>query len=59
MVSRIIEKINKYEGVEWVMMEEICDTFKAKNPTPPKGAMLPAKPGAILDNKELKLEIQQ
>ena len=53
--SRVIEAINKYEGVEWVKMEDICDTFKAKN-KPPKGAVLPAKPGAILENPNLELE---
>jgi len=39
-------------------MEQICDTFKSKN-EPPKGAMMPAKPGAILENRELKLELKQ
>lgn len=55
---RIIERINKYEGVEWVTMEEICDTFKAKN-KPPKGAVLPAKRGAIFENPDLELERQE
>lgn len=36
-------------------MEEICDYFKSKN-TPPKGAMMPAAPGAIYETADLKLE---
>ena len=46
------------EGVEWVTMENIADNFKSKN-TPPKGAFLPARPGAVLENKDLQLEKQQ
>ncbi|KAI1813868.1 polysaccharide deacetylase [Poronia punctata] len=41
MHERIIEHINKHEGVEWVTMGEICDYFKSKNPPPP-GAKMPA-----------------
>ena len=52
---RIIEYLNTKEGVEWVTMEQICDTFKSSS-EPPKGAMMPAKPGAILENPDLKLE---
>ncbi|KAL1586054.1 hypothetical protein WHR41_04860 [Cladosporium halotolerans] len=58
MLERHIENINKFEGVEWVTMEQICDTFKAKN-TPPKGALLPAEPGAILKDRNLKLKVQE
>ncbi|PNS21703.1 hypothetical protein CAC42_1557 [Sphaceloma murrayae] len=61
MVERMIEYINSQKDVEveWVTMEQICDTFKKNNPTPPAGSLLPAKPGAILQDKDLKLEVQQ
>lgn len=39
-------------------METICDTWKAKN-KPPKGALLPAEPGAILKDRDLKLKVQE
>ena len=57
-MDRVIEYINTKEGVEWVKMEDICDTFKANN-TPPKGAVLPAKHGAIVENPNLELEVMQ
>lgn len=47
MIERIIEHVNKHEGVQWMTMEQICDEFKSKNPYP-KGALLPAERGAIL-----------
>lgn len=54
-LGRIIEYINKHDGVEWVTMENICDDFKSKN-VAPQGALMPAKPGAILENPELQLQ---
>jgi len=33
-VIRLIEHINKHEGVEWVTMEQMCDEFKRKTPLP-------------------------
>lgn len=40
------------------MMEQICDDFKSKS-TPPKGAMMPAKAGAILENPNVQLELKE
>lgn len=48
--TRIIDHINKHEGVEWVMFEEMCDHFKSTN-TPAEGALMPAAVGAILEKK--------
>ena len=45
--KRLIEYISSKPGVKWVKMEDICDDFKSKF-KPLKGALLPAKPGAIL-----------
>jgi peptidoglycan/xylan/chitin deacetylase (PgdA/CDA1 family) len=44
MHERLIEHINKHEGVEWVTMAEICDEFKRNNPYP-ESAMRPSPPG--------------
>nr|RBR00859.1 hypothetical protein FVER53263_21109 [Fusarium verticillioides] len=41
MHERIIEHINKHEGIEWVTMGEMSDYFKSKNPAP-EGALMPA-----------------
>ena len=46
MHERLIEHINKHEGVEWVTMGEMVDDFKSKN-KPVDGAMLPEKPEEV------------
>jgi hypothetical protein len=46
-VRRIIDHINKHEGVEWVTFEQMSDDFKSKN-QPEEGAVLPAEKGAML-----------
>ena len=51
MFCRIIEHINKHEGVEWVTMGQMCDEFKSKN-KPPPGALMPAPAGEILKKQQ-------
>lgn len=46
MHERLIEHINKHEGVEWVTMIEMVEEFKKKN-QPKEGAMLPEKPEEV------------
>ena len=46
MHERLIEHINKHEGVEWVTMGEMVDYFKSKN-KPASGALLPAPAGSM------------
>jgi hypothetical protein len=47
MHERIIEHINKHEGVEWVTMGEMSDYFKSKNPVP-QGGKLPLSSDAVM-----------
>lgn len=51
--SRIIEHINKHEGVEWVTFEQMCDEFKSKN-KPAADAMLPKPREEVLERLGLK-----
>lgn len=48
--NRIIDHINKHEGVQWVTFEQMTDDFKSKN-TPEEGAVMPAEVGAMLRKK--------
>ena len=52
MHERLIEHINKHEGVEWVTMAEMVDDFKKKN-QPAKDAMLPASPAQVVKDKNI------
>lgn len=56
MHERLIEHINKHEGIEWVTMAEICDDFKRRNPYP-EGAMKPSPPGEAMKMKP-ELEVK-
>jgi hypothetical protein len=47
MHERLIEHINKHEGVEWVTMGQIVDEFKSKKKSA-EGDLMPAAKGAIL-----------
>ncbi|ATZ55341.1 hypothetical protein BCIN_11g06040 [Botrytis cinerea B05.10] len=47
MQQRIIDHINKHEGVEWVTFEQMSDDFKSKN-KPEPGAIMPAAAGEVL-----------
>lgn len=51
MHERLIEHINKHEGIEWVTMAEMVDNFKSKH-KPAPGALLPA-PAGSMGKKEL------
>lgn len=55
MHQRIIDHINKHEGVEWVTFETMCDDFKSKN-VPEVGAVMPAPPGEILKKQKAEAE---
>ena len=57
MVCRIIEYINKHEGVEWVTFEQVCDDFKSKN-NAPENALMPASAGEILERQKAGLPPQ-
>jgi hypothetical protein len=52
MHERLIEHINKHEGVEWVTMAEMVDDFKKKN-QPGEGAMMPLSSEQVLKDKGL------
>lgn len=52
MHERLIEHINKHEGVEWVTMAQMVDDFKSKTP-PAEGAMMPALRGEILTSHKV------
>ena len=47
MHERLIEHINKHEGVEWVTMAQMVDEFKKRNQVA-EGALMPEKPKEVL-----------
>jgi peptidoglycan/xylan/chitin deacetylase (PgdA/CDA1 family) len=48
MHERIIEHINKHEGVEWVTFEDMVKDWKERNPAP-EGMVMPASPEEVME----------